>query len=106
MFGGPSLLKSFKDPFEQKMRQFVQDQAESEEFKSALSKAIGGKINLAETVKEKVDLIVEARLNELTPPLVKKIIQDMIKKHLGWLVIWGGVFGGIIGLIMGLLRIS
>ncbi len=43
MFGGPSLLKSFKDPFEQKMRQFVQDQAESEEFKSALSKAIGGK---------------------------------------------------------------
>jgi len=22
----------------------------------------------------------------------------MIKKHLGWLVVWGGVIGGIIGL--------
>jgi uncharacterized membrane protein YheB (UPF0754 family) len=106
MFGGPSLLKNFKEPFETQMRQFVQDQAESEDFKNALTQAIGGKFNLAETVKEKVDLIVEARLNELTPPLVKKIIQDMIKKHLGWLVIWGGVFGGIIGLVMGLLRIS
>jgi hypothetical protein len=23
----------------------------------------------------------------------------MIRKHLGWLVLWGGVFGGLIGLI-------
>jgi Na+/H+ antiporter NhaD/arsenite permease-like protein len=31
--------------------------------------------------------------------MVKDIIQQMIKKHLGWLVVWGGVFGGLIGLI-------
>ena len=106
MFGGPSLLKNFKEPFEKRMRQFVQDQADSTEFKNALVQTIGKEFNLAETVKEKVDLIVEARLNELTPQLVKKIIQDMIAKHLGWLVIWGGVFGGIIGLVMGILKIS
>jgi hypothetical protein len=26
----------------------------------------------------------------------------MIKKHLGWLVVWGGIFGGSIGLIAAL----
>jgi uncharacterized membrane protein YheB (UPF0754 family) len=31
--------------------------------------------------------------------MIKRIIQDIIRKHLGWLVVWGGVFGGIIGLI-------
>jgi len=31
--------------------------------------------------------------------MVKKIIENMIQKHLGWLVVWGGVFGGLIGLI-------
>ena len=29
----------------------------------------------------------------------KEIVQDMIKEHLGWLVIWGAVFGGLIGLV-------
>jgi hypothetical protein len=24
----------------------------------------------------------------------------MIKKHLGWLVVWGGVLGGLIGLLV------
>jgi hypothetical protein len=28
----------------------------------------------------------------------------MIKKHLGWLVVWGGFFGGLIGLIAGYLN--
>ncbi|MBB1382711.1 DUF445 domain-containing protein, partial [Shewanella sp. SR41-2] len=32
------------------------------------------------------------------------IIQDMIKTHLGWLVVWGGVFGGIIGAVAALLQ--
>jgi uncharacterized membrane protein YheB (UPF0754 family) len=47
----------------------------------------------------KVDNIVQQRLNELTPAMVKDIIQEMIKSHLGWLVVWGGFFGGLIGLI-------
>ena len=53
-------------------------------------------------MQEKVSDIIEKRLNELTPQLVKEIIQTMIKKHLGWLVVWGGFFGGLIGLIAAL----
>jgi hypothetical protein len=25
------------------------------------------------------------------------MVQDIIRQHLGWLVVWGGVFGGAIG---------
>jgi hypothetical protein len=31
--------------------------------------------------------------------MVKTIIQDMIRRHLGWLVVWGGFFGALIGYI-------
>ncbi len=46
-----------------------------------------------------IEAIVAKRLDELTPEMVKNIIQRMIKEHMGWLVVWGGVFGGLIGLI-------
>ncbi len=52
-----------------------------------------------DVVVDKVNGIVEKRLNELTPRMVKEIIQEMIRSHLGWLVVWGGVFGGLIGLV-------
>jgi hypothetical protein len=31
--------------------------------------------------------------------MVKDIIQEMIRSHLGWLVVWGGVFGALMGLV-------
>ena len=53
--------------------------------------------------KYKIEKIIDDRLNQLTPKMVKDIIQDMIKKHLGWLVVWGGFFGGLIGLIFSII---
>ena len=55
--------------------------------------------NLTEGLVQQVELIIDARLAELTPQKVKEIVEEMIRKHLGWLVLWGGVFGGLIGLI-------
>jgi uncharacterized membrane protein YheB (UPF0754 family) len=41
----------------------------------------------------------------MTPDMVKIIIQNMIRKHLGWLVVWGAVFGGVIGVVLSLLQL-
>jgi uncharacterized membrane protein YheB (UPF0754 family) len=103
LFGGASVLEGFRAPFEQKIKQFVKQQAQQSEFKEALKSSMGDQGDLINSIKQKVELIVESRLEELTPQLVKQIIQDMIARHLGWLVIWGGVFGGLIGLVMSLL---
>jgi len=54
-------------------------------------------------MQDKVSEIIDIRLAELTPKMVKEIIQTMIKKHLGWLVVWGGVFGGLFGLAAALI---
>jgi hypothetical protein len=36
-------------------------------------------------------------LEELTPQIVKEMVQQIIREHLGWLVVWGGFFGGMMG---------
>lgn len=103
MFGGASALDNFRDPFILKIKEFIKEETQSPAFKSAISDSIGtGK--LSEKIETQVEGIVNKRLEELTPSMVKIIIQDMIKKHLGWLVVWGGVFGGVIGLIMSFIK--
>ena len=54
---------------------------------------------IVDNVYVRIEKLIDDRLNELSPQDVKKIIQTLIDKHLGWLVIWGGVFGGFIGII-------
>ena len=65
--------------------------------------AYGSYLNMEGEYKNEVELIIDSRLNELSPEQVKFIIKDIIHKHLGWLVVWGGVFGFLIGLILGFL---
>ena len=57
-----------------------------------------GKQNLTSPLLTQVEQIIDQRLNQLTPGQVKDIIQEMIREHLGWLVVWGGAVGGFIGL--------
>ena len=51
------------------------------------------------TLEIKIITAIDIKLNDLTPRRVKEIVQEMISKHLGWLVVWGTIFGGAIGLI-------
>ena len=100
MFGGEQALIPLKQPFVEKMEGTVHDVIHSPEFSEALT---AGDAGIGSTISKKVAVIVEKRLDELTPQMVKEIIQDMIRKHLGWLVVWGGVFGALIGLFMNIL---
>lgn len=94
MVGGSRALEPVKEPFMAKMRLAVIEIASSETFSDALKSGSGG---ITDAVLTKVEGIVQARLDELTPKMVKEIIQEMIRIHLGWLVVWGGVFGGLMG---------
>ena len=72
--------------------------AESEQFQKTMRKK-QDEFTKSQDLHQNIDGIVNERLEELTPEMVKGIIESMIQKHLGWLVVWGGVFGGLIGLI-------
>jgi uncharacterized membrane protein YheB (UPF0754 family) len=98
MFGGESALEPLKEPFVNKLKGAIVTISKNESFQASLHQSLGSS-NVSDDIYEKVSLIVNKRLEELTPTMVKEIVQKMIKEHLGWLVVWGGVFGGLIGLI-------
>ena len=98
MFGGDEALVPLKQPFIDNLKSSVIDITESDEFSEKLKANVSSDKNIS-AMLEKVDGIVQQRLDELTPNMVKEIIQEMIRSHLGWLVVWGGVFGGLIGLV-------
>jgi uncharacterized membrane protein YheB (UPF0754 family) len=99
MVGGTTALEPMREPFTEKMKSTILEFTKTEDFINGLNQG-PQKEEIKDDVLKKVELIVQKRLDELTPQMVKKIIQDMIKKHLGWLVVWGGVFGALIGLGM------
>lgn len=98
MVGGSEALQPLRAPFIEKMKISVGNISQSEEFNHILRDELEQPSVMAD-MREKVSDIIDQRLSELTPQLVKEIIQTMIRKHLGWLVVWGGVFGGFIGFI-------
>ncbi len=98
MLGGVKVLDGLREPFIAKMVVSIKSIARSEQFQTSLKSKLGNSLDHA-GIHEKVEIVVKKRLDELTPQMVKGIVQDMIRQHLGWLVVWGGVLGGIIGLI-------
>ncbi len=97
MVGGKQALEPLKEPVIRKLEGVLDELLQSK----ADETSEGG--DLVATLTEKVESIIDKRLQELTPEKVKEIVQDMIRKHLGWLVVWGGVFGGLIGVVVTLL---
>ena len=100
MFGGEALIAKLKEPFLEKIKLSTIEISQSESFMNALNTHVHqGSAHLTDTIGE----IVETRLSELTPKMVKEMLHGLMKEHLGWLVVWGGVFGGAIGLLSALL---
>ena len=98
MIGGEASLQTLREPFYRKMRAAIKHIAHTETFQNTLKAQISGGM-VSQQVADRLEEIVQSRLDELTPQMVKDIVQEMIREHLGWLVIWGGVFGGILGLL-------
>jgi uncharacterized membrane-anchored protein YjiN (DUF445 family) len=97
MVGGEAALQPMREPFKKRMGRFLADAARSPRIQALigeqLKKAAG-----SEQFVSKLDQLLRARLDEMTPEMVRDIMHRMIRTHLGWLVVWGGVFGGLIGL--------
>jgi len=104
MFGGIEALEPMRQPFVNKMGTALEDITQDPKFTLLLQQELT-QPDIQQDLHEKINTIVEQRLDELTPKMVKDIIQSMIREHLGWLVVWGGVFGGLIGLLAASLNI-
>ena len=87
MLGGRKALLPLKEPITLKLQEII--------WEMKVSKT--GDKNLTSSLLTQVEQIIDQRLDELTPVHVKNIIQEMMRKHLGWLVVWGGAVGGFIG---------
>ncbi len=98
MVGGEKALDTMRDPFKNRMREFLLKTVRSPSFQKNMQKQLQS-ITSSDDFTDRVGGIVKNRLDEMTPELVKDILQRMIRKHLGWLVVWGAVFGGLIGLV-------
>lgn len=104
MLGGESALDGMREPFKKRMGKYLEDAAASPRFQKIVNKQLST-VTSSEQFMTRLDKILRARLDELTPEMVRDIMQQMIRKHLGWLVVWGGVFGGLIGLLAGILSV-
>ena len=98
MFGGEQALEPLKEPFENKMKSAINKIVHTNTFQTTLQEALSSS-DISSDIQNKIQTVVYERLNELDAKMVKNLILDMLKPHLGWLVIWGGFFGGLIGLI-------
>jgi len=69
------------------------------EIESKLKEVLAQSTGDVKNLRGQIDHLLEDRLKYLTAEAVKKLMEDVIRRHLHWLVIWGNVFGGFIGLL-------
>lgn len=96
MMGGPDALAPLKEPIADKMKSILAELVASESFTMALRHGLDAH-KIGADIVVKIEAVIDRRLAELTPQLVKEMVQSIIREHLGWLVVWGGVFGGLMG---------
>jgi uncharacterized membrane protein YheB (UPF0754 family) len=99
MVGGKEALEPLREPVTLKIKDIIAELATD-------GSSDGVNRDFTLVLLEKVEHLIDVRLNELTPENVKRIVQNMISKHLGWLVVWGGVFGGFIGFLVHLFGLN
>ncbi|WP_345979370.1 DUF445 domain-containing protein [Sulfurimonas sp. HSL3-2] len=102
MFGGERALEGLREPFSSKMKTAVINIVQSDAFNATLQNHLQGS-TLSNDMLDSIEKVIDTRLAEITPQMVKEMVESIIKEHLGWLVVWGGVFGGILGIVSSIL---
>ena len=80
MMGGEEALAPLREPFMEKMKKTLREMVESERFKDVLKLGLDSH-KIGQDIVSKIETIIDKRLNELTPQLVKEIVQKIIKIH-------------------------
>lgn len=93
-FGGEKVIEPMREPFKKEFERQASEILRNVDVASVLQKETDFEI-----FRSKIAAMVDATVNELTPQRVKEIVEEMMRTHLGWLVVWGGVFGALIGFI-------
>jgi uncharacterized membrane protein YheB (UPF0754 family) len=52
-----------------------------------------------EKIRNELDKLMTEKLKQLTPEVVKALMEQVIREHLSWLIVWGNVFGGLLGVV-------
>lgn len=100
MVGGRDALTSLKTPFVERMRDYIKNEFSNRDLEQQLQTVLRQALN-EESIRNRLEFLIDQRLDQLTPGMVKDIVQNIIREHLGWLVVWGCAFGGLIGLVVG-----
>ncbi len=98
MFGGEKALEPLKGVFIAKLKNSILSITKSDTFSQMLQNSLVHS-SVSDDLMNKIEKIVDDRLEQLTPVMVKDIVKNMIQEYLGWLVFWGGIFGGFLGII-------
>lgn len=94
LFGGEKVIESMREPFKKEFERQASEILRNIDVAAVLQKEAD-----FETFRSKISSMVDATVDELTPQKVKKIVEEMMRTHMGWLVVWGGVFGALIGFV-------
>lgn len=100
MMGGSDALLPLKEPFEKRLKNILQEVVNDIDIAELQKKFMPEQSTLIAALQQ----MIEARLEVLTPSLIKEIAYKMMEKHLGWLVIWGAIAGGLSGVAFAALQ--
>ena len=81
MVGGEKALAPIKTPVIDKLQDISKDLLQ-----------LSGNDEMRLNIASEAEKIIDKRLAELKPNDIKIIMQNIIKKHLGWLVVWGYIW--------------
>jgi hypothetical protein len=73
-------------------------------FADEFASSVGDNFDIKEfisvdKIRDELDKLMTEKLQQLTPERVKVLMEEVIRSHLSWLIVWGNVFGGVLGIV-------